>query len=91
VAACSAACNGTSGFRIGKSTNSLARSADLIAGQIYTNKDADAEKAIREAVEARKSRYRFTFGVPLRYGKYHKARFCARERARGGAGWTERL
>ena len=32
---------------------------------------ADVEKAIREAVEATKARYRLTFAAPLRSAKYH--------------------
>jgi hypothetical protein len=74
---------GLQDFEVGKSANSLARLADLTGGQIYMNTDADVEKAMREAVQARKARYRLTFAAPVRDGKYHRLRvLCTRAGAR---------
>jgi VWFA-related protein len=70
---------GLQDFEVGKPAYSLARLADLTGGQIYMNTDADAEKALLDAVDARKTRYRLTFAAPVRDGKYHKLRvLCTR-------------
>jgi VWFA-related protein len=70
---------GLQDFDVGKSANSLARLADLTGGQIYMNTDADLEKAIQEAVEARNARYRLTFAASVQDGKYHKLQvLCTR-------------
>jgi VWFA-related protein len=70
---------GLQDFEVGKRANSLARLAELTGGEIYMNTDADVEKAIRKAVEARKARYRLTFAAPVRDGKYHELRvLCTR-------------
>jgi hypothetical protein len=43
------------------------------------NTDADLEKAIQEAVEARNARYRLTFEASVQDGKYHKLQvLCTR-------------
>lgn len=70
---------GLQDFDVGKSANSLARLADLNGGQIYMNTNADLEKAIQEAVVARKARYRLTFAPSIQDGKYHKLQvLCTR-------------
>ena len=70
---------GLQDFEVGKPAYSLARLADLTGGQIYMNTDADVEKALRDAVEARRTRYRLTFAAPVRDGKYHELRVsCTR-------------
>jgi VWFA-related protein len=66
-------------FDVGKRAYLMARLADLTGGQIHVNSDADVEKAIRDAVDATKARYRLTFAAPVRDGKYHKLRvLCKR-------------
>jgi hypothetical protein len=70
---------GLQDFEVGKPASLLASLADLTGGQIYMNTDADVEKAIREAVEARKARYRLTFAAPVRNARYHRMRvLCTR-------------
>lgn len=70
---------GLQDFDPGKPANSLARLADLTGGQIYLNTDADVGKAIRNAVEAAKARYRLTFAASVGDGKYHKLQaLCTR-------------
>jgi hypothetical protein len=70
---------GLQDFEVGKPASLLASLADLTGGQIYMNTDADVEKVIREAVEARKARYRLTFAAPVRNARYHRMRvLCTR-------------
>jgi hypothetical protein len=69
---------GLEDFEVGKAANTMTRLAELTGGQVYVNTDADLEKAIREAMEARASRYRLTFAGTVEDGKYHKLQVSCR-------------
>jgi VWFA-related protein len=69
---------GLQDFDIGKSASSLARLADLTGGRIYMNTDTDIERAIHDALEAVKGRYRLSFATPVPDGKYHRLRILCK-------------
>ena len=72
---------GLQDFQLGTAANTLKQLGDLTGGTVY--QDTDTGKAVREAVETSKVRYRLEFAPAAWDGKYHKVRVaCTREGVR---------
>jgi VWFA-related protein len=71
---------GLQDFVPGTAANLLKQLGDSTGGHVYLNTNREMEKAVREAVEASKGRYRLEFASASRDGKYHKVRVvCTRQ------------